>query len=266
MIETKKHTMRSGSGAAHIGFRMFGARGPLLQEEGAAGGSSSGQAAGTQQTGSEANAQTNGNSGGEKTFTQADVDRIVKERLARAERGSNQQRQQQQTQQSSNEDGGEKLSLKALEKRLEESEKRRQFERKAAKAGISDETLDDAFDLYNAQKPDSMDTWFESKGKLFVAQQKQSATTQSSAQTANAGTEQNGQQQQRKVAAAPIAPGAAESFTDTGGLMDIYQMSPDKLAQLPPGKMREIHERNLRIVNQGIGAPPPPKFGMQQKG
>lgn len=101
---------KHGSGAAHVRYGMFGARGPLLAPEDAGGGSASGAAGGDagggsttdQQQQQQQTAQQGGAAGVQgKTYTQAQLDQIIGERLSRdrKERGnasSGQQSQQRQ--------------------------------------------------------------------------------------------------------------------------------------------------------------------------
>jgi hypothetical protein len=265
MIRPKTTFSSSGVGGARMGAGAgrFFFRGPLLSPEDAGGGGGAGAAASGSEggAGSSSSANASTSNGGERTFTQAQVDAIVQERLARAQKP----KATQQPTQTQAEPAGETLSLRSLQAQLDEERQRRQFDRRASKLGLDESAADDLYDLYRAQKPsaEQQDTWFAEKAKRFGAGQQSTSQQQNS----NAATEQQqaAAEGQKPPAAAPRAPGAVETFSDPGGLVDIYRMDVNKLSQLPPGKIREFHERNVSLSNQSIGAPPMPRIGSQQK-
>lgn len=237
---------------------MFGARCPLLSREdgaGASGGAGAGGEGGAGSAPANASAAAAA-AAAERTFTQAQVDDIVKDRVAKAQRAAQHQptppRQDDVA-------GGEKLTLRELERRLNESESRRAFDRRASKLGLADELADDLFALSQVQKPDDIGTWLEQKSKIFGS----GAAKGSEAAGANANAAQPAEK--KPPAAAPAPPGQHDSFVDTGGLTDIYRMPADKARGMTPAQAREIHERNVRFANQGNGAPPPPRIGVQPK-
>jgi hypothetical protein len=41
----------------------------------------------------------------------------------------------------------------------------------------------------------------------------------------------------------------------TGGLVDIYNLTPEQFASMTPAQMREHHERNVAAGNARTGAP-----------
>jgi len=85
-----------GTGAAHHSWWMFGARGPCLAPEPEGGGSPSGSGGGDDppDPGDDPppGDKPDGKAAGEKLFTQADMDRAVKERLDRERRSSQRQK------------------------------------------------------------------------------------------------------------------------------------------------------------------------------
>lgn len=250
---TQTRITRSATGAAHLGFAMFGARCPLLSPEGE-GGAGGAAPAGEGGAGS---APTNGDGTAPRSFSQAEVDQIVKDRLAKVQRAP-----QAAAKPAANEDAGEKLSLAELARRLNESESRRNFDRKTSKLGLADEVADDLFTLSQAQKPDNIDEWLAKKSKHFVS----GATNGSAAAGATTTTAPpKPEETAAKPAAAPKAPGSHDTFVDPGGQVDIYNMSLEQVKALGPQKVRELHERNVQIGNQSSGAPPIPRIGVQKR-
>jgi hypothetical protein len=145
----------------------------------------------------------------------------------------------------------------SAEARLEELELRRTFDRKAAKLGLDDEASDDLFDLYKAQRPTDVGAWFETKAGRFAKGTVSQSTT----------TTPNNQQlptaePAKPVAAAPSAsqPNAVTPVT-TGGLVDIYNLTPEQFATYTPQQLREHHETNVAAAQSRAGAPPVPKAG-----
>lgn len=113
----KRTNHTHGPGAAHIGFAMFGARGPLMNEVDAGGGAGGSAAGASGNAGGEGNAGASGQaqqqSGGAspKLFTQADLDRIVAERVARVKQsggGGQVQRTEQRSEADSSTGNGQK--------------------------------------------------------------------------------------------------------------------------------------------------------------
>src|SRR3990167_7970610 len=60
-------------------------------------------------------------------------------------------------------DESERVTLKQLKERLDESEMRREFDKRASKRGIDDTVSEELFEIYKAQKPSNADEWFEKK-------------------------------------------------------------------------------------------------------
>jgi hypothetical protein len=234
-----KTTHRSGAGGSHIGFRMFGARGPLLQEADAGGGSSGGSEASETAEAQTAGDKPAGSPGEAKSFTQADVDRIVKERLDKERR---KQGKPSPAPTPPAEDG-EKLSLKHLQAQLEDEKTRRKFDRRVAKLGLDDTAADDLFTLYQAQKPQDEDAWFESKSKLFGGQATSSQTPP---------------QDPKLPAAAPSAPNKVEA-ADSNGIVNIFALKPEQIAQMSPARLREHFEKILEYGRSTSGAPAVPR-------
>lgn len=187
-----------------------------------------------------------------KSFTQEDVDRIVANRLSQ----ERQRHSQQPAPATRSEDPAEPkkspMTVAKLQRQMD-------FNDHAAELGMSREARRVAFDLYEAQGAPELGQWLQSNGKWF--QQGQQQNTAAPAAAAVAPTEEPA----KPPAAAPRAPGPIDMPVDTGGYTDIYRTAAEKLAQLPPGKLRELHERNLSIANSQSGAPPVPRMGLQQK-
>ena len=139
-----------------------------------------------------------------------------------------------------------KVTPESVQAELETMRLRIAYERRASKAGIPEDTLDDTFDLYRAKPADSRDAWLEGWSKKFMP------TTPVTNAPATAGVEAP------KPAAAPNAPGRVDPIT-AGGLVDIWNLRDDEIATLGPSGMREQFEKLLAAGNKAAGAPPRPK-------
>ena len=142
----------------------------------------------------------------------------------------------------------------SMELRLEEMEMRRTFDRRASKLGLDDEASDDLFDLYKAQRPSDLGAWFDGKAARFTSKgtvsQPPSILNQPNAEAA------------KPPAAAPSTsqPAAVNPIT-TGGLVDIFNLTPEQFATFTPLQLREQHEKNVASARSRAGAPPPPRMG-----
>lgn len=231
---------------------MFGARGPLLSPEDGGGTGAAGATTTDGGTGQAATTTTAGGDAG-KTFTQAELDKIVTERLQKDRASRTQQTQQQTTTtKPAGDDGGEKLTLKELSARLEASEARRAFDRRVGKLGLDEDVADDLFALSQLQKPGDLGVWLEQKSKLYgsgAAKGSEAAgTTQDTTQQSTAATGKTG------AAATGGAPAKVETPT-VGGVVDIWHLTVDQIAALGPQGLRDAHEKILASARQSNGAP-----------
>lgn len=240
---------------------MFGSRCPLLSpEDGGGSGGASGAAEGGAGP-APANAADGGNAGG-KSFTQAEVDQIVKDRLAKATRAT----QQPAPKPTATDAGGEeKLTMRELKAQLDEERSRREFDRRASKLGLADEVADDLFTLSQVQKPADVGEWLTQKSKLFGSGATNGSAAAGTSNASAAAPPQQQEQPAKPPAAAPSAPGKHDGFVDSGGMIDIYHLKPEQRAAIKPMQLREIHERNVRMGSSSSGAPPLPRIGVQQK-
>ena len=142
-----------------------------------------------------------------------------------------------------------KVTPESVQAELETMRLRIAYERRASKAGIPEDTLDDTFDLYRSKPADQRDTWLEGWSKKFMPT---TPASTSNPAPAAAGVEAV------KPAAAPNAPGRVDPIT-AGGLVDIWNLRDDEIAQLGPQGMREQFEKLLAAGNKAAGAPPRPK-------
>jgi hypothetical protein len=136
--------------------------------------------------------------------------------------------------------------LQQVEAQLAEAQLQRSFDRYAARAGIPEDAVDDLFELYKAQKPTDPTEWFTAKAQRFGFKGNMSTTTQS----------QN-PEPARPAPAAPSAP-ARVDVPSAGGLVNIYELTPEQFATLSPQDLRTHHERILSAANSRKGAPPVP--------
>jgi hypothetical protein len=257
MTTTRTTSIRTGTGAAHIGYAMFGARGPLLAPEGEGGG-----AAGTTTTtttdGAAGGAAAAAGAGGttaktEKTFTQGELDEIVKDRLAKERASQSKQTAAKVT----TTDDGEKLTMRELKAQMDAQEARRSFDRRADKLGLSEDVADDLFSLSQIQKPEDLGAWLAKKSSLYGS----GATQGAQAAGAKSTTTQNGTTTETTAKIAAAAPGGAPAKVDTptaGGLVDIWNLSLDQIVAMGPQGVRAAHEKNLAVGRQSSGAPPVP--------
>lgn len=161
---------RSGAGAAHLGWSMFGARSLLcVGEDGSPGGGAPPPPPAPGTPPGEPSPKT--------TFTQEEVNRLV---------GAARQEGRQAAAKTappapptpSGDADDEKVTLKSIKQELEETKTRQKFEKRAAKLGITDDDqLEDLYVLYKAQKPDDDSGWFDKKTKSLGIRPSSSAAT-----------------------------------------------------------------------------------------
>jgi hypothetical protein len=170
-----------------------------------------------------------------KLFTQEQVNAIVQKRVA----DSKAIKPTVQTQPAVTLSGDDRVAQ--LERKLE-------FRDMADQHNIPREQRGDLFDLYEAQKPSDTAAWFESKGRLFG---RSTVTTTDPTTTTAAAPDP-----MRVPAVAPSSsqPSAVSPIT-TGGLVDIYNLTPEQFASMTPAEMRAHHEKNISAAGARSGAP-----------
>jgi hypothetical protein len=187
-----------------------------------------------------------------RTFTQAEVDAIVKDRVARANKSA-------QPSKPANAGGGDEqpLTMKQLAAELAETKLRSAFEKRAAKLNLDDETADELFEVYKAKPPEDPAAWFEKKGKLFAPKSSTNDTTPAPSST-------QATKEAQRPAAAPTAPAKVDTPT-SGGLVDLWHLSLDQLNALGPEGTRREYEKALAVGGQRAGAPPLPRMPQKNR-
>lgn len=190
-----------------------------------------------------------------KTFTQEEVDQIVKSRLERGQRKP------------------DAPPLKAEAKAIEPAstaapsiddidrriERHGQFVRVTTTAGLDDAQSRILGDLMRAANPPDVAAWCGdtiAALKLGKSSAPPAVQTQAPA-TANAPTEAP------KPAAAPAAP-SAHTLPTANGVPDLFSMTPAQHAALGPQGVRSALEQLWKIGNQMSGAPERPKAPTQR--
>lgn len=260
--DRKTKTTTSGPGGAHVSWRMFGARGPLLDEHDSGGGSAGGgsssstTATTTATTGSEGG-DTAGNStagGTGAKFTpeqQAEVNRIA----ARAR----EEGRQAATTAPKEKPPAASSSTKSESSELADLRREMEFKEIAGDLGIPREARKDLYDLVKVQQPADMAQWLESKrGTLWSKPAQQSTTTTTT--TPNSGTTTD---PGKTAATAPSTPAKVDMPT-SGGLTDIWNLSLEQVKQLGPAGLRVEQEKIIAHARASSGAPPVPKV-LQRK-
>jgi hypothetical protein len=185
-----------------------------------------------------------------KKFTQEDVDRIVGERLKRAEK-----RQPAAAATPVVDDASsDRVSKKQLQSELDDLRTQMAFNEAASEHAIPKAARKDMLDLYRAQKPTDDAEWFASKVASFGL--KGNAVTQPNTPVPK-------DTATPPAAAADRAPSKVDPLT-SGGLVDIWNLSPAQIDQLGPSVLREHFEKALNVGNQRMGAPPKPRIPKRQ--
>ena len=177
----------------------------------------------------------------EKRFSQAEMDAVVGKRLAedRAKRNA-----QSASKPATGTDGEDRVTIKQLQARLDEQDLRARFDKRAARAGFSDEDADELFEVVRAKPPEDLGAWLERKAKVYGLGTK--PTTAQPTQPA------------APAAAATTAPRSVDPV-NSGGIVDLWAMSPEALSKLKPHEVRTHFERIKSEHASAIGAPPKPK-------
>lgn len=134
---------------------------------------------------------------------------------------------------------------------------RNAFDKRAAKLSLDAEAEEKLFKLYRAENPQDPATWFDSTVKAFGL--KANVSNPSQPNTA-APTEPV-----KPPAAAPSSsqPSVVNPIT-TGGLVDVYTLTPEQFAAMTPQQIREHHEKAVTAAQTRIGAPPIPKAAQRR--
>lgn len=188
---------------------------------------------------------------GERMFTQAEVNAIVGDRLAR-------QRAEQQPQAPRAPAAApEPAKPTDVAAELAQMKQRALFADHAADYSIPRDRRQDMYDLFAAQSPADPAAWFAQKAPIFGTSTpaQPAATTTSSSITAPPASPPA---PPAPPPAAPSAPAKVDHLA-SGGLVDIFKLTPAEIDSLGPTGIRELHERALTAAKQQSGAPPLPR-------
>jgi len=177
----------------------------------------------------------------ERRFTSSEVESIVKERLARVKASTPTPAPTPPPAPAG------KVTLESLQAELAETRLRGAFDKRTAKLSLPDDEVEDLFELYKGKSADVRDNWLDAKAKKSMP----APTTPSTTTNANAGIE-------AKPVAAPNTPGRVDPIT-SGGLVDIWNLTPQQLTDLGPSGLRAEFEKIQAAGSRAAGAPPRPK-------
>jgi predicted Zn-dependent peptidase len=172
-------------------------------------------------------------------FTQDDVNRIVAKRLEEDRARRTAPKAPESTEKKTAITADEVTALLASQ---------RAFDRVTAGAGLSDRQMERMEAARKAENPQDVAAW--ARGYLEdMGLGKSNVNPSPNAQTAPVA-------EHKPAAVAPSSsqPSAVTPVT-TGGLVDIYNLTPEQFASMTPAQMREHHERNVAAGNARTGAP-----------
>jgi hypothetical protein len=246
----------SGAGAAHASWSMFGARGPLRSPEG----DNAGGAGATTDTGAAttdtADKAAPAAAANVKTFTQADMDRIASKSRDEGRKAALKEKEQPKQETSPDVAGDKPLTMKDLRAELDTLKQRSDFDRRATKAGVEVDDLDDLFTLSQKHKPDDLDAWIGTKTKFL--------TGKGTMNNNNTGDPTVTVESTKPGAIAPKAPQKVDNIA-ANGMVDIFALTSEQIDQLGPAGLREKLEQVTAAAAARSGAPPLPKGMPQQK-
>lgn len=180
-----------------------------------------------------------------KTFTQEQLDAIVQERLDRDRRARQAPAQAPQQQPAAPPTAPDEMTPRQMREALAEMRDRDEFRDLADELGVAREGRADLFDLMKVQKPTDKRAWMEKKAPLFGVK-------------AQPMSQQTPPQEQKPPAAAPSAPSKVDPV-DGNGLVNIFALPADRIAQMSPGQLREKFEAILDYAHSQSGAPTVPR-------
>ena len=141
-----------------------------------------------------------------------------------------------------------KVTLESLQAELETTRLRASYEKRAGKAGIPEDVSDDAFDLYRAKPAESRDAWLDGFARKFMPPTGSNPPPAATPPASNT---------ELKPAAAPNTPGRVDPIT-SGGLVDIFNLTHQQLADLGPHGLRVEFEKITAAGSRMSGAPTRP--------
>lgn len=242
---------KHGPGGAHIGFSMFGARGPLREEEGSGGGSSTPPPVAPPAQGEPAPAP---GAPAEKLLPQSQVSTLI----ADAKRDTEAKTRAKVLQEIADKaatppaskpapKGDGSMSAEDVQSLLARD---RAFTRSTAKADLNERQQSRMEAAFKADAPTDVAAWcaayIEDLG--IVKQPPAVAPTPSGSPAPTT-----------PPPAAPNAPAKVESAT-ANGLPNPWALTADQIDQLGPQGCREMLEKLTTVGRARLGTPPPPKL------
>lgn len=178
-----------------------------------------------------------------RLYTEDEVNRIVTKRLARV-------KQEPRAEVKTEADPDAKVSKRELMARIEaqdarfaRQEARHSFDKTAAKYGLDDEATEILFLAFEAQKPSDAKAWFDSKVGLFGQK------------TVNPTNSPNQAVDSRPPVAAASTPPAKVNPVTTGGVVDVFALSPEQLSTLSADDIRKHVDGMMNQTRALSGAP-----------
>lgn len=249
----KQSNLKSGPGAAHIGFSMFGARGPLREEEGAGGSSAAPVAPSAAAQGEPAPAP---GAPAEKLLPQSQVSTLIAEAKRETE-AKTRARVLQEIEAAKAPQPAPKPTAKADGSMSAEDvqtllSRDRAFTRATATANLNDRQLARMEAALKADNPPDVAAW-------SAAYIEDLGIVKQVAQPAAPAAPPQAPQETAKPPTAPTAPSAPASPTTQQGMVDLFALNEQQIAQLGPAGLRQHFEAALSVGRQQAGVPQRPK-------
>ena len=179
-----------------------------------------------------------------KVFTQEQVNRIAADAREQGRSSAAQQRPPAQK-------PAEKIAEPDLRAELDEMRLRSAFDKRAGKFDLDDKASDRLFNLFKTERPEDPSAWMTETAALFGLKGHNVNTSNQSNPGASATPV--------PPASAPSAPAKVDAMTSSG-LVDIFNLSADQVAQLGPSGLRTQFEKILSVGHQMQGAPQRPQM------
>jgi hypothetical protein len=181
-----------------------------------------------------------------KTFTQADLDRVAAKARKEGEQSALKKTKEQTVQQPQADEAGEKqLTMKELKAQLDDERMRREFAEGVAEHKLPRDARELLFTAFKATKPADHAAWFDANVKLF-------GTGEAVEKTA---TQQPAIEPEKPRAVAPTQPNRVDPV-QSGGLVNIFSLTPEQIDAMSPAQTREHFEKILEHARSQQGFPP----------
>lgn len=253
-----------GPGAAHIGFSMFGARGPLRSGEDVSNGAAVPPApppSATPPAPGEPAPPAPGAAASEKMLPQSQVSALIA-----AEKRDTEAKTRAKVLQEIKDAEAAKVSPAKPKTEVSGTlshadvqniiTRNREFDRAVITAGLSDRQISRMSQAMAADAPDNVAAW---SAQYLEDMGITKAPAAAAAPTPPASAATPPEPQRATPAAAPSAPTSPVAPYTSGGLLDPLRLSAEQMDQLGIAGVREAHEKALTVGRQMNGAPPRPK-------